>query len=312
MEGDFKVSVIIPVYNCEQFIEKAIKSTLQQPEVAEVVVVNDGSSDNSLEVLKALQNEDKKVKIYHHKNKKNKGRATSRNLGIKKAESNYIAFLDADDFYLENRFKKDAVVFLKQKDADGVYNAVGFHFYRNVLENENFKLNTLSKKVNPNKLFDALITGRYGYFHINGLTVEKKVFERTGYFNDSLVVAEDTDMFWKMALCCKLYPGDIETALAKRGIHETNVFNNKKIYEKYELKLYESLYYWSAKQGLNIKIIERSLERMWILKLRQSKNEFKHFVYYLKINLKTPRLFFTYLGIKYFPLLRFLNKVLFL
>ena len=107
----FLVSVIIPVFNVEQFVEKAIISALQQPEVFEVVVVNDGSTDNSLQIITKLQAEYSRVKLCHHPNLVNKGRSASRNLGIKKAICNYIAFLDADDYYLENRFTNDKIVF---------------------------------------------------------------------------------------------------------------------------------------------------------------------------------------------------------
>ena len=81
----FSVSVIIPVYNCESFIEKAIESVLLQPEVFEIIVVNDGSTDDSLSLIEALQKEDDRIKIYHHKNAENKGRSATRNLGIQKA-----------------------------------------------------------------------------------------------------------------------------------------------------------------------------------------------------------------------------------
>ena len=101
---EFLISVIIPVYNGEQFIEKAISSAIMQPEVAEVIVINDGSTDNTQEIIKNLQLESSKIKIYQHKNNENKGRSASRNLGVKKAFSKYLAFLDADDYYLKDRF----------------------------------------------------------------------------------------------------------------------------------------------------------------------------------------------------------------
>ncbi len=99
--------MIIPAYNCDKFIDKAINSALKQPEVTEVILVNDGSTDNTLKIVETLQKTSKKIKIYHHKNEVNKGRSASRNLGIKNAKGNYIAFLDADDYYLNNRFFND-------------------------------------------------------------------------------------------------------------------------------------------------------------------------------------------------------------
>ena len=162
----FSVSVIIPVYNGGRFIEKAINSALQQTEVDQVIVVNDGSSDETLEVVEQLQSRDSRIQICHHKNKENRGRSASRNLGIKKAIGNYIAFLDADDYFLPNRFTNDKKIFHQNNLVDGVYNAIGAHFYRNstTSEHNQLELTTISEKVNPEKLFDILISGKKGHF----------------------------------------------------------------------------------------------------------------------------------------------------
>ena len=92
------ISVIIPVYNAAAYIEKAVTSALFHNEVKEVVLVNDGSTDDSLAILQKLQQSDARIKIYHHENKVNKGRSASRNLALQKATQPFIAFLDADDF----------------------------------------------------------------------------------------------------------------------------------------------------------------------------------------------------------------------
>ena len=158
----FSVSVIIPVYNGEQFIKKAIISAVNQPEVAEVIVINDGSTDNTQNIIKKLQLTNSKIKFYQHKNNENKGRSASRNLGIKKALSKYLAFLDADDYYLKERFLSDKEKFQSNIDIDGVYNAVGFHFYREVskTEQKTLKLNTVIKNIDPNDLFEVLMSGK--------------------------------------------------------------------------------------------------------------------------------------------------------
>ncbi|NEW78266.1 MAG: glycosyltransferase family 2 protein [Gelidibacter sp.] len=310
MNDNFTLSVIIPVYNGERFIEKAIVSALQQLEVTEVVVVNDGSTDSTQEIIEKLQTQNPRIKIYHHKNSFNKGRSASRNLGIKKANEKYIAFLDADDFYLKNRFTNDVKIFKENKDADGVYNAVDFHFYREStpLEKQKLTLNTLTQVINPEKLFEALISGKYGHFQIDGLTVKKEVFGEVGYFNESLIVAEDTELIFKMALKCILMPGILNNPVAKRGIHNDNVFNKRDLYDIYDLKLYESMYVWSSKNHFELKTIERFLERIWILQYRKRKKKYSYIFYWVQINLRAPRLLLSYLGIKYFPLVRLLKK----
>ena len=132
----FCVSVVIPAYNAERFIEKSIKSALEQPEVSEVLIVDDGSTDNTESILKKLIAQYQKLKVYYHSGKSNKGRSASRNLGILKAKANYIAFLDADDFYLPNRFLNDKKIFAENNTIEGVYNAIGVHFYRKASNKE--------------------------------------------------------------------------------------------------------------------------------------------------------------------------------
>lgn len=305
------LSVIIPVYNCERFIEKAITSALVQPEVTEIVVVNDGSTDGSLALLEHLQREIPILKIFHHQNKWNKGRSASRNLGIQKAKGNFIAFLDADDYYLANRFSNDFKFFATQPDCDGIYNAVGFHFYNPVAieyKNEMERQFTLTQNIEPKRLFDALLNGTYGYFHINGLTLKKEVFEKIGLFNTKLIVSEDSDLFWRLALKCTLVTGNITQSVAKRGIHTNNVFNDRDLYEVNDIRLYESMYEWSAKNNVPLATIEMFLERIWILRYRKQERKHKYFFYWVKLNIRVPKLLFTYLGFKYFPLVRYLQK----
>lgn len=94
-----KVSVIIPVYNMEKKIEMCLNSVINQTyKNIEIVIIDDGSQDNSYIKIKEKAKEDKRIKYYFQKNK---GLSSARNLGIKKSTGNYIMFLDSDD-YIEN------------------------------------------------------------------------------------------------------------------------------------------------------------------------------------------------------------------
>lgn len=89
------VSVVIPVYNTEKFVKKCVDSILSQTyQNIEVILINDGSKDNSLKVLNEYKN-NKKVKIF---NQENHGAAYTRNFGLKKAVGEYITFIDSDDY----------------------------------------------------------------------------------------------------------------------------------------------------------------------------------------------------------------------
>ncbi|MBN1111282.1 MAG: glycosyltransferase [Bacteroidales bacterium] len=91
-----KVSVIIPVYNTEQYLEKCIDSVLDQTfDSFEIIAINDGSSDNSLELLRSYASCNSNIRVL---DQKNKGLSFTRNLGIDEALGEYVYFLDSDDW----------------------------------------------------------------------------------------------------------------------------------------------------------------------------------------------------------------------
>ncbi len=308
---NFSVSVIIPAYNVEQYIEKAILSALQQPEVKEVVVVNDGSTDTTQHILKKLQEENPIIKVYHHENNLNKGRSASRNLGIQNATANYIAFLDADDFYLHDRFKNDKIIFDITPKCDGVYNAIGAHFYRDIIshEDELLKLTTIRRIIEPEKLFEALITGKHGHFSIDGLTVKRAIFMAVGLFQEKLKVSEDTEILWRMALKCHLETGIIDKPVAMRGVHDNNVFSEAGLYKKFRIKMCESLIFWSSKNNISQQKIDLLLKWLWLYRYKEEKSIMKNIIYWASLFTNNAKLFFSMLTIKYFPLIRLRQKL---
>lgn len=305
----FEVSVIIPAYNADRFIEKAITSVLIQDEVVEILVVDDGSTDRTKEIVKSIK--DKRIKLLEHERGVNKGRSASRNLGVEKACAEYIAFLDADDYYLENRFKWDILSFKENSRCDGVYNAVGFFNYLDskILENKTNPLYTVRQEVEPTLLFENLVQGKVGHFHINGLTVKRSLFEKTGLFIESLEVMEDSDIFWKMTLVGRLKTGVINRPVAIRGVHDTNIFNNQTIYKKYFYPFYESLITWCSKNKIPLRQIDILFKMLWLVRYKEKHSLSNHILYWLQLTTLHHRLFFSYISIKYFPIVRLRKKL---
>ncbi|OCG17406.1 hypothetical protein A9G09_00015 [Gilliamella sp. wkB292] len=98
------LSIIIPVYNTEKYLSKCLDSVLNQKiENIEIICVNDGSTDNSLDILKKYSQIDNRIKII---NKKNGGMSSARNIGIDNAQGKYITFIDSDDFIEPNAYEK--------------------------------------------------------------------------------------------------------------------------------------------------------------------------------------------------------------
>ena len=91
-----EVSVVVPIYNAGKKLDKCIKSILNQTfKDFELILVNDGSTDNSIKICRKYELRDSRVKVI---DKENEGSIATRNLGIKKSIGNYITFVDADDY----------------------------------------------------------------------------------------------------------------------------------------------------------------------------------------------------------------------
>ena len=101
-----KVSIIIPMYNVENYIEKCVCSAYNQDlkeTEFEIIAVDDESPDNSLKLISTLAQKHSNIFVV---SQKNRGLGGARNTGIKHAKGDYLLFLDADDFYIENTLKK--------------------------------------------------------------------------------------------------------------------------------------------------------------------------------------------------------------
>ena len=115
-ENERLVSVIIPAYNAQMFIESCIDSILKQSYTNfEIVVVNDGSNDNTLNILETLAKKDERIKVY---SKENGGVSSARNYGISKANGDFITFVDSDDGLVVDALEN--MVALMKDDVDFV------------------------------------------------------------------------------------------------------------------------------------------------------------------------------------------------
>ncbi len=114
-----KLSIIVPIYNAEKYLEECILSVIKcKRKEVEVLLIDDGSKDNSYEICKKFK-EDKRIKIIH---KNNEGVSVARNIGIENATGDYLMFLDADDYILEDKWS------LIISYLDKEYDFVGFSY----------------------------------------------------------------------------------------------------------------------------------------------------------------------------------------
>ena len=116
MEKEPLISILIPVYNTEKYIKRCIESAMNQSyQNIEIVVVDDGSKDNSLKIIKDLANKDSRIKVYSKENENNL--AKTRNYLMDRINGEYYTFLDSDD-YLNKNHIKNLYNNLKKYDSD--------------------------------------------------------------------------------------------------------------------------------------------------------------------------------------------------
>lgn len=125
MNSKRTLSVIIPNYNKEKFIEKTILSVENQTLVPdEIIVVDDCSTDNSCEIVRNLQKKYSNIKLFEKE--KNSGVSNSRNLGLKLANSEYVTFLDSDDVYWNNFKLENEMNLIANMELKGVKNVCAY------------------------------------------------------------------------------------------------------------------------------------------------------------------------------------------
>jgi len=272
------ISTVIPVYNAERYVESAVDSALRQKEVAEVILVEDKSPDNALEICRRLEQEHPRVKLFQHSDGENHGAGESRNLGIRKAGCEYIAFLDADDYYLDNCFSKAAEVLEKDRNLDGVYGAVGAEFENEEAKRRYFLTHhdetaTVDEWVTPEQLFHYLVLGCAGYIHLNGLVVKKAGLLEVGLL-PKLRLHQDMVLTVKLAAKLRLAAGQVNEPVSIRRLHLDNRITSLKTdFSVTQFRAYQYLLNWSRQEPLSGKKQKIIRTRYWTLGLRRHRKE---------------------------------------
>lgn len=211
-----KVSVIIPAYNSEAFIKESIESALNQtyPNL-EVVVVNDGSTDGTEDILSPFMD-----RIVYIK-KDNGGPASARNLGIKKSSGEYICFLDADDKYLPQKVERQVAYLNEHPDVGLVFSDAsilggGFLAQRGSIHE--------ALPIYYGYVFPRLFIKNF--IPILTVMIRREVLEKSGLFDEDreLISIEDYELWLRIAMH---YPvGYISERLASYRVHSSNISSN--------------------------------------------------------------------------------------
>ena len=214
-------SVVIPLYNKERSVKNTIESVLNQTfQDFEVIVVNDGSTDNSLEVVKSFN--DERIRII---NQKNSGVSSARNRGIKEAKYDWIAFLDADDLWNPNKLRIVAEAIVKEKNVNWVI--TGYTLLINKKKSIDYIHNKNGKLKN---VIDDLLLGLK--IHTSAVIVKRKMFIENNrlFFREGLNNSEDREVWYKLC-CLDPNPVYVNKSLSYYKIEqgENNLTNNLNI-----------------------------------------------------------------------------------
>lgn len=211
MKNDPLVTVIIPCFNSESFIQDSIRSVLQQTyKNTEIIVIDDGSTDDTLLKLERFGNE---IVIY---TKANEGSASARNLGIQNSNGKYIAFLDSDDIWLPEKIEKQLRLMI-ENNLDLVYcggESFG-HAGLPIVYTPVFSGNCYKK-------FLEFPTRAIIVLGCSSAIIRKSVLESSGNFDATFTgAAEDWDFFRRF---CKYGKVDyLNASLVKYRLHDRNV-----------------------------------------------------------------------------------------
>jgi glycosyltransferase involved in cell wall biosynthesis len=208
------VSVVIPNYNYAHYLREAIDSVLSQtyPEL-EVIVVDDGSSDNSPEVLASYGERIKSVF------QKNQGVSAARNNGVAASTGEFIAFLDADDSWLPTKVEKQVAIFRSDPTIGLVHVAV------NEVDAAGNSLLERYEGLKGNIAGELLMLKRAGILGGgSGLMVTREVFVEVGGFDPGLSTSADWDFFYQVSSRYRV--GFVPELLLRYRIHSTNMHAN--------------------------------------------------------------------------------------
>ena len=221
------VSVVIPAYNSEQYITETVDSVLLQSyRPIEIIVIDDGSTDNTQEKLKPYLHKIKYIK------KENGGASSARNKGIINSHGDYIAFLDADDLWRKEKIEKQMALF--EDDPN-----VGLVYCDSSTFDENGTIHLSLKEIvetpTGNVMMDMIV---HNFLNNSSVVVRKRCFDQIGLWNENLVNGNDYDMWLRVAVQAKF--GFVDYVLVDTRYHSHGLSNLTDLQCENSIKIQEA------------------------------------------------------------------------
>ncbi len=185
-------SIVISVFNKEQYIKNTVESVLNQTyKNFEIIIVDDGSTDNSVNVIKSINN--KRIKLIITKNR---GASNARNTGINSATSDFIALLDGDDTW-ESSYLQYMYDAISKFPEIKIFTAALAQKYQNKIVPVTYSFKQL-ELYNIHNYFKS--SQKFSLIHSSSIVFHKSILKRTGLFDTSIVSGQDTDLWIRFGL----------------------------------------------------------------------------------------------------------------
>ncbi|MEP1034896.1 glycosyltransferase [Ekhidna sp.] len=225
-----RVSVIIPVYNGENFISETINSVLKQSfKDFEIILVDDGSKDNTKKILESFS--DQRLKVLHIENR---GVSNARNVGYKESKADFLAFLDADDLWLPERLY-ETVAYLDAHIEVGLV-----HTHMAVIDENSKENGDVYAGKEGDILEDLLLWNGCCIPAPSSILMRREVLENIGLFDTNLSTAADQEIFFRIANQYKI--GMVSKVLGLYRIHGENMHLNIVRMEKEHIYAYNKAF----------------------------------------------------------------------
>jgi glycosyltransferase involved in cell wall biosynthesis len=221
-----KVSVIIPTYNRAMYLSEALSSVFAQYlKPCEIIVVDDGSTDNTPELMRSFE-----LQVIYVRHEENRGISAARNTGLKTARGEIIAWLDSDDLWEPEHLSTLVPVLIEDESIDGVYSGlVRIDSAGKVLPQKSLLT------VSSDCLYDSLIESCP--IQTSTFVVRKRCFDHIGEFDTDFDICEDYDMFLRLARSYRIV--GVPRALVQYRIHSQNTVSNPLLHSQSRIALAE-------------------------------------------------------------------------
>lgn len=269
-----KISVVTASYNYEEYIKKTIQSVLDQTyQDWELIIIDDGSKDNSLSVINSYCEKDKRIKLYTHENNINKGLKETIQLGISKAQGEWIVFLESDDLIAPDYMSKKVKIAEQNKDVNLIFNDCEFFGDDNRVRDFNIALNKtrtiLSNRTYPRDMFyDFYLSNKI--FTFSCVMAKRDDLFKIDY-NANLDYLLDWWMWIQLAGLGQFYY--MPEKLTRWRLHSSSYINNSKYKSPLDLQTKAYLHVFS-KTG-NFKILPFIMFAHPLWHLRKFKRELR-------------------------------------